>query len=220
MRPHATMVAWRLIGLFHWLLRMTKDGTARFYPVERLPWARLLEADAHLIRRELDTVLTQLRDVPNVQDVYAGQEALATDDKWKTFPLCRGLGRFVEDNCDRCPETHRLLQQIPGLTHAMFSILAPGKHIPAHKGAYGGLIDCHLGLLVPHPAQRCRIRVGDDVRHWEEGRMLAFDDSHDHEVWNDTDGLRAVLLMYVVRPLPFPLDRFNMFVMRVASRVI
>ena len=102
----------------------------------------------------------------------------------------------------------------------MFSILAPGKHIPAHCGAYGGLIDCHLGLLIPQPAERCRIRVGDETRHWQEGKLLAFDDTHEHEVWNDTTGHRAVLLMYVVRPLPFPLASINIGVMRLVSKVI
>ncbi len=220
LRRHLTNLAWRLIALFHWLVRFTRDGRVNFFPVSRLAWSGAMETDWPLVRAELDAVMVKLHEVPNAQDTYAGQEALATDDQWKTFTLCRGMNQFVDDNCRRCPQTHRLLRQVPGLVHAMFSILAPGKHIPAHRGAYGGLIDCHLGLLVPQPAEQCRIRVGDEHRHWREGKLLAFDDSHEHEVWNDTTGPRAVLLMYVVRPLPFPLDRINMGIMRLVSKVI
>ena len=220
LRRHLPAMAWCLIALFHWLIRFTRDGHAHFFPVSRLAWTGALEADWRLVRAELDAVMVKLHEVPNAQDAYAGQEALATDDQWKTFTLCRGLNQLVDDNCRRCPRTHRLLRQVPGLTHAMFPILAPGKHIPAHRGAYGGLIDCHLGLQVPQPAERCRIRVGDEHRHSQEGKLLAFDDTHEHELWNDTTGPRAVLLMYVVRPLPFPLASINMGVMRLVSRVI
>jgi len=210
----------RMIDVFHALVRRTRLGRVDFYPVQELPWARNLEGAWREIRGELDGVLADLRSVPNVQDVYAGQDPLARDDKWKAFTLCRGVGLWEEANCARCPRTREWLGQVPGLCHAMFSILAPHKHIPAHKGAYGGLVDCHLALVVPEPAERCRIRVGEEVRHWEEGRMLVFDDSHEHEVWNDTEGVRAVLLMYVIRPLPFPLSWLNMWVMRLASHVL
>jgi beta-hydroxylase len=92
---------------------------------------------------------------------------------------------------------------------AFFSILSPGKHIPAHRGPYKGVIRVHLGLKVPGPKEQCRIRVGNDYRHWEEGEVMLFDDTHDHEVWNDTDGERVVLFLDVVRPLAPPLDRIN-----------
>ena len=84
---------------------------------------------------------------------------------------------------------------------AMFSILAAGKHIPNHRGPYKGVLRHHLGLIVPEPAADCRIRVGDEIRHWTEGGSLVFDDTYDHEVWNDTDGERVVLFLDVVRPL-------------------
>jgi len=95
------------------------------------------------------------------------------------------------------------------MTTAFFSILAPGKHIPAHRGPYKGVLRYHLGLKIPEPASQCRIRVGDEVRHWAEGESLLFDDTYDHEVWNDTDGERAILFMDVERPLPEPWASFN-----------
>ena len=97
---------------------------------------------------------------------------------------------------------------------AMFSILAPGKHIPAHSGPYKGVVRYHLGLKVPSDREWCRIRVGDRSATWTEGRSLVFDDTYDHEVWNDTDEERVVLFLDVVRPLRFPFNLANAFILR------
>jgi beta-hydroxylase len=86
----------------------------------------------------------------------------------------------------------------------MISILSPGKHILDHRGPYKGVLRYHLGLIVPQDAEACRIRVGEDVRHWQEGKSMIFDDTFNHEVWNDTDETRVVLFVDVLRPLPFP----------------
>lgn len=208
------------IGPLNHMVRRTRLGNVEFYPREELPWIGELEAHWREIRAELDGVLGRLHEVPSAHEAYAGQEFLTTDDKWKTYVFCRGAGHWEERNCKKCPTTRRLLERVPGLEHAMFSILAPGKRLPAHCGPYAGLVDCHLGLRVPEDSQRCRLRVGGTTVSWEEGRMLVFDDTLEHEVWNDTQSLRAVLLMYVVRPLPLPLHAFNMALMRYIERVM
>ena len=92
---------------------------------------------------------------------------------------------------------------------AFFSILAPGKHIPEHRGKHKGLIRYHLGLRVPEPKEACRIRVDNTITHWEEGKSLIFDDTYYHEVWNDTDGYRVVLFLDIERPFNFPLSWVN-----------
>jgi beta-hydroxylase len=101
---------------------------------------------------------------------------------------------------------------------AFFSILAPGKHIPDHRGPFNGVLRYHLGLKVPEPAEQCRIRVADEYRHWEEGESLLFDDTYRHEVWNETDGERAVLFMDVRRPLRFPINLLNRAALRLIQR--
>ena len=103
---------------------------------------------------------------------------------------------------------------VPGMQTAMFSILAPGKHIPEHNGPYKGVIRYHLGLKVPRAADRCRIRVGDTYATWREGASLIFDDTYEHEVWNDTDEERVVLFLDVVRPLRFPMNVVNAVVLK------
>lgn len=182
-----------------------------------IPELATLEENWRLIRSELDGVFTQLNDIPNFQDISPDQKSISKDDGWKTFFLV-GMGYRAERNCVRCPETTRLVTAIPGMTTAFFSILAPHKHIPAHRGLYKGLLRYHLGLLVPEPRERCRIRVHDEIRHWEEGRGMLFDDTFDHEVWNDTDGYRAVLFMDIKRPLKNPSALLNDVILGLVKR--
>ena len=95
------------------------------------------------------------------------------------------------------------------MTAACFSILSPGKHIPPHRGPYKGVLRYHLGLKVPEPTERCRIRVDDEVEHWEEGESLVFDDTYNHEVRNETSGERAILFLDVKRPMQQPMAALN-----------
>ncbi|MBT8469816.1 MAG: aspartyl/asparaginyl beta-hydroxylase domain-containing protein, partial [Deltaproteobacteria bacterium] len=118
--------------------------------------------------------------------------------------LLFAMGQKAEGNCGRCPETTRVLESIPGMTTAFFSILAPGKHIPPDRGIFKGFVRCHLGLLVPERRADCYMRVADVNLHWEPGKCMVFDDTYDHEVHNDTDERRVVLLIDVVRPIRYP----------------
>jgi beta-hydroxylase len=85
-----------------------------------------------------------------------------------------------------------MVEAIPSLETAGFSLLKPKTHIRPHKGKPDGLLRCHLGLLVP---DRCGIRVGEEHRTWEEGHVLIFDDSMKHEAWNQSESDRVVLLL-------------------------
>jgi beta-hydroxylase len=100
--------------------------------------------------------------------------------------------------------TSRLVRAVPGLISAFFSIHTPGTHLPRHYGPTNGMITCHLGLQVPEDSHGCRISIDDKDYNWEPGRFLVFDDTYYHEVWNDTDEDRVVLLMHVERPLRQP----------------
>jgi beta-hydroxylase len=98
---------------------------------------------------------------------------------------------------------------MPGMKTAFFSILAPGKHLPPHRGPWKGVLRLHLGLLIPEPAEMCAIRVGSQTRHWEEGRVMIFDDTFEHEAWNRTDGVRVILFVDIMRPMRFPANMLN-----------
>ena len=73
---------------------------------------------------------------------------------------------------------------------------------------------CHLGLRVPQHAEKCWIRVDDQVCHWQEGQCLLFDDTYEHEVLNDTPEYRAVLFIDLDRPMDRVGSWFNRFVLR------
>lgn len=167
---------------------------------QAFPWVAELEAGWHEIRAELDKVL-QFRDhIPRFQDVSADQYRISPDDQWRTFILY-GFGYRSQLNCELCPQTAALLERIPGLQTAFFSILAPGKHVPRHRGVTKSLLRCHLGLIVPQQRERCYMDVGGVRCLWESGRAFVFDDRYPHEVYNNTNEERAILLLDVERPM-------------------
>jgi beta-hydroxylase len=178
-------------------------------------WTAPIEAEWKTIRRELEQVLVHQELLPNFQDISTDQYALTDDDRWKTYFFC-GYGFRSDANCLRCPETARLVEAIPGMKTAMFSIFGPRKHIPAHHGPYKGVLRYHLGLIIPRGERpdSVAIRVGGEVRTWEEGGGLVFDDTFEHEAWNDTDETRVVLFVDVVRPLREPVKTFNALVIK------
>lgn len=198
------------------VIRFSPIGDSNFYDPARFPWTATLETNWTAIRRELDDLMRQSDRLPNFQDISEDQSEFTTDDKWKTyFFYCFG---FKSDrNCARCPETAKLLESVPGMRTAFFSILAANKHLPRHRGIYKGLIRYHLGLIVPEP-EKARMQVGDGTIHWEEGKSVVFDDTYFHEVWNDSDQARVVLLMDVIRPFRFPLSALNEGIIRLIGR--
>jgi len=194
-----------------------RDGEKTFFEPEAFPWVSAVEADWTAVRKELATVMARREDIPNFQDISDAQKVLTEGEQWKTFWFY-AYGEKAEENCARCPETVRVLQSIPGMKSAMFSILAPRKHIPEHRGMYKGVLRYHLGLIVPGPDGSCRIRVGGDVRSWTEGKSLIFDDSHPHEVWNDCDSYRVVLFVDFLRPVFFPASLLNRLIIWMIAR--
>ncbi|MBE9178280.1 aspartyl/asparaginyl beta-hydroxylase domain-containing protein [Oculatella sp. LEGE 06141] len=191
-------------------------GDSVFFTKEQFPWVDELEANWKVIRQELDQVLQHTEALPNFHDISPRQQRIAGDNLWKTYFFC-AFGFTAKKNCDRCPETWKLLQRVPGLKVAFFSILAPGKHIPEHRGKHKGILRYHLGLVVPEPKTACRIRVADQIAHWEEGKSLIFDDTFYHEVWNETDGHRVVLFLDIIRPMRFPMSLVNWLVCQILA---
>ena len=197
-----------LRGFERLILRSSLVPTTPYLDPALLPWTAEVEMHWAEIRAELDEVLRRHDDLPNFQDISVDQATITDDDRWKTF-FFFGYGFKSEANCARCPRTTALLEQVPGMTTAFFSILSPHKHIGEHRGPYRGVLRYHLGLKVPEPVDACGIRVGGEVAHWAEGSSLVFDDGYEHSAWNDTDGTRVVLFMDVMRPLRRPAADVN-----------
>ena len=224
-RRHRTFAAKGLMESFmNWLQDMVEaviahcsiHGDPPIYDSRHFPWVKEVEADWQKVRAELDAVMKYRDAMPSFQDIVKEVGMIQGDDQWKTFFL-KGVGMDCKENALHCPETMKVLAKIPGCTTGFFSILSPRKHIPHHRGPWAGVLRMHLGLLVPQPSEQCRIRIADQVYSWQEGKAVIFDDTYNHEVWNDTDGYRVVLFVDFERPLRAPFNYINNWIMNLAA---
>lgn len=165
-------------------------------------WTALLRDNWEAIREEAMATALQHGLAPSLADISPDHRQIAQVDMWRSFFLF-GYGYRIEENAVRCPRTMAVVDQIPDLVTAFFSILAPGTHIPPHRGISKALLNCHLALIVPRDGD-VRMRVDRELLHWTEGEAIVFDDTYDHEVWNDSSGTRVVLLVQVRRPMRAP----------------
>jgi ornithine lipid ester-linked acyl 2-hydroxylase len=202
LRQTAGAIAWRAQALFEHLIALTPSGRTEFFESDEFPWIADVEARAGEIKGELDGLLARVDQLPNFQDIQEEQRMLTQDDRWKVFGFY-AYGARADRNCRRCPRTAEVVESIPGMTTAMFSVLLPHKHIPPHRGPWKGVLRYHLALRTPVEETTARIRVGSRIEHWRAGRSLVFDDTFEHEVWNDSDEIRVVLFVDVIRKLPW-----------------
>ena len=179
----------------------------QFYDRADFPWLDAVEAATDDIRAELQGVLQDdAAFTPYVQGdpkrPHSDQMGMTDNPAWTAFYLWQN-GELNEANAARCPRTMAVLAnvplaKIPGRTPSvLFSQLQPGAHIPPHNGLINTRLIVHLPLIVPG---KCRLRVGNEVREWQEGKAWVFDDSIDHEAWNDSDRTRVILLFDIARP--------------------
>jgi aspartyl/asparaginyl beta-hydroxylase (cupin superfamily) len=180
-----------------------------FYDPAQFDWVPTIEAATSAIREELVGLLATAGDelrpfVQNDEGVPLGVgKALLDGRDWGLLALCE-QGWLTPDYIERCPRTwetvlrHAPVPRVPGWgPSVVFSMLKAGAHIGAHTGMYNTRLICHLPLIVP---SGCRFRVGNEVREWEEGKLLIFDDTIEHEAWNDGPDDRVILLFDIWRP--------------------
>lgn len=177
-------------GFFH------GDEPSYFDPVD-FNWVAELESHWETIRDELGALLesadNELKPYANTAMASAGPAS------WRTYTMMFWYQRN-DANCHRCPKTWALLKDIPGLCAASFNLLEPHTTIKPHYGDTNAIVRCHMGLVIPGAAPKCAFRVREDVRSWEEGRLLMFCDAHQHTAWNNTDQRRYILVLDVMRP--------------------
>ena len=186
--------------------RFSRVETTPFIDPEQFSWHQNVMAEWPMVQAELKALL-DTDTIPNHQDIVETARPITSGNNWLSHFFFI-YGRRFDKQCNECPGTARLLQEIPGMKTAFFSILSAGKRIPPHRGPYRGVMRYHLPLLVPQDGH-CGIRVGDQVATFEEGVVLMFDDTYEHEVWNDTSGTRVVLFLDIKRPMKFPFNIVN-----------
>jgi aspartyl/asparaginyl beta-hydroxylase (cupin superfamily)/Flp pilus assembly protein TadD len=180
----------------------------QFYDPSDFPWLEQLEAATGAIREELLAVMSE--DGADIRPYLAYPEgaragklaALDRSPRWSAHFLWED-GKRIEANCASCPRTAKVLETIPMLDiksyapTAMFSILSPRTHIPGHSSVTNARLVVHLPLIVPGG---CRFRVGNETREWRDGKAWIFDDTIEHEAWNDSDDVRAILMFDIWNP--------------------
>jgi aspartyl/asparaginyl beta-hydroxylase (cupin superfamily) len=179
-----------------------------FYDRALFPWLETLEAATPIITAELEALLAGGMDdfapyiaYPKGAPVNQWGE-LNHSRKWSSLWLWKD-GARQDAVCERCPQTAALLESLPMCRQdgfaptAVFSALQPHTPIPAHTGSSNVRLLTHLPLILPGPA---RFRVGNTVRDWKMGEAWVFDDTIDHEAWNDADAMRVILIFDVWNP--------------------
>jgi aspartyl/asparaginyl beta-hydroxylase (cupin superfamily) len=175
------------------------------------PWLGELEAGWEALRDEAAALIGD----PARFRPYVANPPGTPLNQWQGLDHNRDWGAFflwrhgVRDaaNCARLPATAALLDRMPLLRvggrapNAFLSRLAPRTRIPAHNGVTNSRVTVHLPLIVP---PGCGFRVGPETRQWVPGRAWVFDDTIDHEAWNDSDEPRVILIFDVWNPFLEP----------------
>jgi aspartate beta-hydroxylase len=190
------------------LLHYPRLPAIPFYDRSLFPWFGELEAATDTIRGELEDALAAAKDdfapyiaYPKGTPVNQWGE-LNHSARWSSLHLWRD-GVRQEAACKLCPKTTALLERLPLADQpgyaptAMFSALDAKTKIPAHTGSTNVRLLCHLPLILPGPA---RFRVGNETREWKMGEAWVFDDTIEHEAWNDADELRVILIFDIWNP--------------------
>jgi aspartyl/asparaginyl beta-hydroxylase (cupin superfamily) len=213
-----------ILGLIDRAFDLYTGGRKRpvFFDIDQVrPELRALDQNFSAIREELLALMPEKTAIPKYHELDGTLKYISAsvdpDKDWKVFYL-DAMGEKPELNRGRCPRTSALLDGIPGLMQAFFSILDGGKSVPAHHGPYRGYIRYHLGLIVPKENPPS-IRIKDQHYTWKEGESVLFDDSWDHEVYNQSTSERVVLIVDIRRPMPFYFDALNRLVVEVMRRV-
>ena len=193
-----------------------------FFDIDAVaPCLRVFDQHYVAIRQELESLLLRRRDIPRYHDIDPWQYKISGKDQperdWKVFMLY-AQGQKPESNRSLCPVTSRLLDGIPGLFQAFFSILEPGKSIPGHCGPYQGYLRYHLGLRVPRDNPPA-IVVNGQRYTWREGESVLFDDSWFHYVENYASEVRVVLIVDILRPYPALPHYVNVLIFNVLGRL-
>ncbi|XP_019628578.1 PREDICTED: aspartyl/asparaginyl beta-hydroxylase-like [Branchiostoma belcheri] len=156
-----------------------------------------LESSWRIIRAE------GLKNMDAEKGVFLPEEEnLKNTGDWKQFTLFQ-RGKKQEANCKRAPETCSIISFIKDATgctrgQVKYSIMQPGTHVWPHTGPTNCRLRMHLGLVIPKNGTR--LRVADDIRTWQEGKVLIFDDSFEHEVWQEADSYRMILIIDMWHP--------------------
>lgn len=190
----------------HFIGKQSLVGTQPVLNNNNFTFIDVLEENWSSIYDELMEILKYRDLIPSFYEISKEQYKISKGNKWKAFAFF-SFGYKFKKNCTYAPNTAKLLECIPNLQSAWFSVIAAGYHIPKHKGITRGIIRGHLGLLIPNISKECFMDVENARVCWEQGKVVVFDDTFEHAVWNNTEQERIVLLFDFDRPMR-PIGRY------------
>lgn len=167
------------------------------------PDAQRFTAHWQQIREETLTVAQDLRNIPRFHEIMSEQASISANDArdWRMF-IMQAYGQPIARNLARCPQLAQLIASSPDVLSASLSFLAPGKQVPAHRGPFRGILRGYLVLSMPKRADgepAAVLKVDGREYRLNEGEFMLWDDTFEHEVWNDSDQVRTVLLLDIRR---------------------
>lgn len=175
----------------------TPQNPTYFYDKNDFPFLLKLEENFQVICEELLSLLENqqenqwLKTFPNY--VISEQEKA-----WKVFTFLFFQMKSLK-HAQLCPKSAELIYSISEIISCDFSFMESKTHILPHKGYTKMVLRCHLPLIVP-ANEKCAIRVGEETHVWKEGELVIFDDSFEHEAWNNSDDIRVVLMFDIPNP--------------------
>ena len=208
-----------LFDLNDWMIDRWGGDLPEIYDTSSFAWISDLEAAWGDIRAELDAYFADDPSIPHVAEVAGLQPG--TVDAMNSAPVDRGAwkalilaanGEWITETARHFPRTRAAVASCPQFTTIGFSALEPRSHIATHVGSNRGALRYQLPITVPGEPGDCRIRIGDEVVVWQEGRSVLFDLKTSHEAWNDADERRVLFMIETAMPLRQPLATVNRWV--------
>lgn len=166
-----------------------------FFDIENKSWAKLLTDNHDVILSEINKLI-ESKDTGIIPYFNKTLASNATD--WTILPLYV-WGKKQMANTKNCPATTKIVESISGMTSCSFSILNPHTSIKPHHGDSNVMYRSHLTLKCNDGLPKIGMRVKDQKIEWKNGEIFAFCDAYEHEVWNNTDQQRLVLIVDVIR---------------------
>lgn len=168
------------------------------HPKERFPWSAEIEALYPEIRSEVERMIQLKTHLPKVHEILPMTHLRFEERDWRQVTFL-SYGHWIEDHCALYPSVAKAFRMVPNLQLGTLSILKPGETIPNHAHIYKGFLIFHLGVLIPEEGD-CAIKIAGQVARWEPGKILVIDPTYEHEVWNNTDTWRVIVLGEFSRP--------------------
>jgi len=175
---------------------ISEDDDIGYYDNDDFLWVKSLEDNYPIIKSEIQAYIDKNE---NSIKPYFNNSLVTKEKSWRTFAFFFWSWK-VKKNIGQCPQTNKILKQIPGIVSASVSILEPGVQIKPHRGDTNAVVRSHLALLVPAGLPDCGFEVNEQKISWEEGKVFVFNDAAKHTAWNHSDKRRYVLLMDMMRP--------------------